>query len=161
LPIIARAATEQGVRELADLGAQYVVHPELEGGLELVHHTLLSLGFPLREVHAYAEAVRRDHYNANITADEEYQSLHDLLHAMQGIEIFWMQLSAASPLIGRSLAEADIRSRSGASVVALIRNHQLLANPKSLTVFEEGDRVGLIGDQEQLEVARGLASKQS
>jgi CPA2 family monovalent cation:H+ antiporter-2 len=161
LPIIARAATEQGVHELVELGAQYVVHPELEGGLELVHHTLLSLGFPLREVHAYAEAVRRDRYNANITADEEFQSLHDLLHAMKGIEIYWLQLSAASPLIGRSLAEADIRSRSGASVVALIRDHQLIANPKSLTVFEEGDRIGLIGDQEQLEVARGLTTLHS
>jgi CPA2 family monovalent cation:H+ antiporter-2 len=161
LPIIARAATEQGVHELAGLGAQYVVHPELEGGLELVHHTLLSLGFPLREVHAYAEAVRRDRYNTNVTADEEFQSLHDLLHAMKGIEIFWLQLSASSPLIGRSLAEADIRSRSGASVVALIRDQQLLANPKSMTVFEAGDRIGLIGDQEQLEVARDLLGEQS
>jgi CPA2 family monovalent cation:H+ antiporter-2 len=156
LPIIARAATEQGVHELAELGAQYVVHPELEGGLELVHHTLLSLGFPLREVHEYAEAVRRDRYNTNITADEEYQSLHDLLHAMKGIEIFWLQLGAASSLIGRTLAEVDIRSRSGASVVALIRDHQLIANPKSMTVFEESDRIGLIGDQEQIAVARKL-----
>jgi CPA2 family monovalent cation:H+ antiporter-2 len=159
LPIIARAATEQGVHELAELGAQYVVHPELEGGLELVHHTLLSLGFPLREVHAYAEAVRRDRYNTNISAGEEFQSLHDLLHAMKGIEIYWLQLGAASPLIGRSLAEADIRSRSGASVVALIRDQQLIANPKSMTVFKDGDRIGLIGDQEQLEVARGLTGR--
>lgn len=158
LPIVARAATEQGVHQLAEFGAQYVVHPELEGGLELVHHTLLSLGFPLREVHDYAEAVRRDRYNTNITADEEYQSLHDLLHAMKGIEVCWLQLNAASPLIGQSLAQADIRSRSGASVVALIRNHQLTANPKSMTVFEEGDRIGLIGEQEQFEIARSLIS---
>ncbi|HSD85427.1 MAG TPA: NAD-binding protein, partial [Anaerolineae bacterium] len=161
LPIIARAATEQGVHELAELGAQYVVHPELEGGLEMVHHTLLSLGFPLREVHEYAEAVRRDRYNIHITTDEEFQSLHDLLHATKGIEVFWLQLSAASSLIGRTLAEVNIRSRTGASVVALIRNQQLLANPKSLTIFEEGDRIGLIGDQEQLGVARSLISPPS
>ena len=35
LQIIARAATEDGVRHLAKLGADHVVHPELEGGLEL------------------------------------------------------------------------------------------------------------------------------
>jgi CPA2 family monovalent cation:H+ antiporter-2 len=126
--------------------------------LELVHHTLLSLGFPLREVHDYAEAVRRDRYNTNITADEEFQSLHDLLHATQGIEIYWLELNGASPLIGKTLAEADIRSRSGASVVALIRNHQLMANPKSMTVFEAGDRIGLIGEQEQFDIARSLIS---
>jgi len=60
LSIIARAASLEGVQNLNKLGATHIVHPELEGGLELVHHTLLSLGFPLREVHSYADAVRRD-----------------------------------------------------------------------------------------------------
>jgi CPA2 family monovalent cation:H+ antiporter-2 len=87
--------------------------------------------------------------------------LHDLLHALQGIEIFWLQLGAASSLIGRTLANVNIRSHSGASVVALIRNHQLLANPKSMTVFEAGDRIGLIGEKEQLEAARSLLSRSS
>jgi hypothetical protein len=30
-----------------------------------------------------------------------------------------------------------------------------------MTVFEEGDRIGLIGDQEQLEVARSLMGQQA
>jgi CPA2 family monovalent cation:H+ antiporter-2 len=48
LSIISRAATETGVRALADLGAEVVIHPELEGSLEMVRHTLLKFGFPLR-----------------------------------------------------------------------------------------------------------------
>ena len=156
LPIIARAATEQGVRILADLGANHIVHPELEGGLELVHHTLLSLGFPLQEVHGYAEAVRRDRYDLNITTDEEHRSLHALLQAFKGIEIIWVELSATSSLIGKSLAEANIRSQTGASVVALIRNKQLTANPKSVTVFETGDRIGIIGERDQVESVQNL-----
>jgi len=151
LTIIARATTEEGVRYLSDLGANRVVHPELEGGLELVHHTLLSLGFPLREVHGYAEAVRRDHYNFTITTEEEHQSLHDLLLAFKGIEIIWMELSASSTLVGKSLAEANIRSQTGASVMAVIRNRKLIANPKSVTIFETGDRIGVIGEMDQIE----------
>ena len=92
LSIIARAATAEGVRYLTELGASHIVHPELEGGLELIHHTLLNLGYPLQEVHRYAEAVRHDHYNFNITTDEEHRSLHDLLQAIKGIEIVWMEL---------------------------------------------------------------------
>ena len=42
LPIIARAATRSGVHNLVELGAQDVIHPELEGGLEVVRHTLLA-----------------------------------------------------------------------------------------------------------------------
>lgn len=154
LPIIVRAATEQGVHLLADMGAEHVVHPELEGGLEMVHHTLLQLGFPLRQVHEYSEAVRRDHYDIKINSTDEHRSLHDLLKALDSIEIAWVQLGEGSPLAGKTLREANVRSQTGASVVALIRGNQLVANPKSMVVFNAGDRIGLIGDLDQLEKAR-------
>ena len=159
LSIIARATTEEGVRYLAELGANHIVQPELEGGLELIHHALLSLGFPLQEVHRYTEAVRQDRYEFNINTDEEHQTLHDLLQAIKGIEITWMELSDCTSLIGKSLAEANIRSKTGASVVALVRNKRLIANPKSMTIFEIGDRIGVIGSNEQLELVQSLIGK--
>jgi CPA2 family monovalent cation:H+ antiporter-2 len=154
LTIIARAATEQGVRRLAEAGANHVVHPELEGGLELVHDTLLALGFPLREVHEYAEAVRRDHYGIDVMSEDEHRSLHELVGALKGIEIVWMNLNEDSPLVGRTLAEANIRAQSGASVIALVRDQQLIANPKSITVFHAGDRIGVIGEKDQIEAVQ-------
>lgn len=154
LPIVVRAGTEEGVRHFAALGADHIVHPELEGGLEMVHHTLLQLGFPLREVHAYSQAVRRDHYDVNTRTTEEHRSLHDLLDASDSIELTWFTVEPHSPLVGKSLLEANLRSHTGASVVALLRNHLTIANPKSMTVFECGDRVGLIGEEEQIEAAR-------
>jgi CPA2 family monovalent cation:H+ antiporter-2 len=156
LPIIARAATEKGVRFLADTGANHIVHPELEGGLELIYHTLLTLGFPVQEVHQYAEAIRRDRYDFDITTAEEHRSLHELLIALKEVEIFWLELTEGSPLIGKSLAEADIRSQTEASVVALVRQRHLTANPKSKTIFELGDRIGIIGDKEQIELVKSL-----
>jgi CPA2 family monovalent cation:H+ antiporter-2 len=156
LPIIARSATKEGVETLSHLGANHIVQPELEGGLELVHHTLLRLGFPLREVHQFAEAVRRDHYDIDINSDDEHRTLHELVSAYEGIEITWMSIGDGSPLAGRSLAEANIRSRTGASVVALIRAGRLTANPKSMTAFEAGDRIGVIGEAEQIAAAQRL-----
>ena len=156
LSIIARAASLEGVQNLNKLGATHIVHPELEGGLELVHHTLLSLGFPLREVHSYADAVRRDNYDIDIITGEEHRSLHNLVSAFEGIEITWATLRPESPIAGKTLAEANIRSRTGASVVAFIRNGQLTANPKSMTIFEVNDRIGIIGEQDQIDAAREL-----
>lgn len=156
LTIVARSTTQEGVGELSRLGANYIVQPELEGGLELVHHTLLELGFPLREVHEYAQAVRRDHYNIEVMSSDEHRTLDDLLTAFRGIEISWILINEESPLVGLTLAEAGIRAHTGASVVALIRSDQLLANPKSMTRFEVGDRIGFIGEQEQVEAARRM-----
>jgi len=131
----------------------------MRGGLEIVHHTLLELGFPLRQVHEYSEAVRHDRYETTVSSNEEHRSLHALLQASRNIEIAWIELEEGSPLIGQSLLEANIRSRTGASVVAISRQKQLIANPKSLTLFEVGDRLGLIGEKEQIASAENIILK--
>jgi CPA2 family monovalent cation:H+ antiporter-2 len=86
LPIIARAATGEGVQRLAQLGSQDVIHPELEGGLEIVRHTLLQLGFPLREVREYTDAVRRNHYDSEINTHAERRTIDNLLGAGDAID---------------------------------------------------------------------------
>ena len=159
LPIIARATSTDGTKHLAELGAQDVIHPELEGGLEIVRHTLLQLGLPLQEIYRYTDAVRRDHYDLGLNTEEEHRLLHELLDAVSSIEIKWFRLPEESPLVGRTLADANLRSRTGASVVALLREQHLMANPKSMTVFQPGDRIGLIGDREEIETAEKLLTR--
>ena len=162
LPIIARASTEDGIDRLAKLGAQDVIHPELEGGLEIVRHTLLQLGFPSQEIYRYTDAVRRDHYDLTLNTEEEHRLLHDLLEAANGLEVNWFRLSEGNRLIGQSLAQANLRAKTGASVIALLRDRHLFANPKSMTVFQVGDRIGLIGDKEEIEAAeKWLAGSES
>jgi CPA2 family monovalent cation:H+ antiporter-2 len=161
LPIIARAATGSGVERLVRLGARDVIHPELEGGLEVLRHTLLALGYPLLEVQQYADAVRRDQYNLAISTHEEHRVLDRLLHTVRGMEIAWNELDSASSLAGKTLAEANIRAQTGVSVIAILRNQQVIANPKSATVLYPGDIVGLIGETAQIAQARQLLSPDS
>jgi monovalent cation:H+ antiporter-2, CPA2 family len=161
LPIIARASSEEGTKHLSRLGAQDVIHPELEGGLEIIRHTLLQLGFPLQEIFRYTDAVRHDHYDLHINSEEEHRLLHDLIDASNSIEIRWFRIPDGNPLIGQTIARADLRARTGASIVALNREGRLIANPKSITVFQGDDRIGLIGEQNELdEVDRLLTGSQ-
>jgi CPA2 family monovalent cation:H+ antiporter-2 len=150
LPIIARAGTESGVQRLAKHGARHIIHPELEGGLEIVRHTLLTLGYPMIQIQQYVDAVRRDTYAATNQEGANIRVLEQLFSAVHGVEIAWMPVAGTSPILGQSLAEANLRARVGASVIALIRNHKVIPNPKSDTKFLEGDMVGFIGDSEEL-----------
>ena len=161
LPIIARAISEEGITQLANLGAQHVIHPELEGGLEIVRHTLLQLGLSPQEIHRYMDAVREDHYDLDINSEEEHRLLHELLHAVKSIEIMWFRLPAGNDLVGKTLAEANLRARTGASVVAILRAGEVMANPKSNTTFQAEDRIGLIGEKEQFEAAEQLFAADS
>lgn len=156
LPIIARAATEKGVRRIAALGAQDVIHPELEGGLEVLRHTLLRLDYPPTEVQQYADAVRRDQYEPSINSAEEHRVLDQLIRMVRGIEIAWITIAAGSRAVGRTLAETNIRAVTEASVIAMLREGQVIANPKSATRFQVGDIVGVIGDAEQIARAREI-----
>jgi CPA2 family monovalent cation:H+ antiporter-2 len=158
LPIIVRAATESGVGRLAKFGAQQVIHPELEGGLQIVRRTLMQLGFPIREVQSYADAVRSDYYDMEINTDGERRFLHDLLNASDNIGITWLRLAANNPLVGWTLAEASLRARAGASVVAIMRTGQLITNPEPQAILKADDLLGIIGDEEQLDAAQEMLS---
>jgi CPA2 family monovalent cation:H+ antiporter-2 len=133
-----------------------VIHPELEGGLEVVRHTLIALGYPASQVQSYTDAVRRDQYNTTISTTEEHQLLDQLIETVRGMEIAWRQVMHGSLLVGRTLAEVDLRARTGASIIAIIRQRQVLANPKSVTKFAVGDIIGLIGDVAQVAAAEHL-----
>ncbi len=101
LPIIARAGTESGVERLVAHGARHVIHPELEGGLEMVRHTLLALGYPMGQIQSYVDAVRRNAYQ---TTNQRHPVLDQLVAAVRGVEIVWHSVAENSALIGKSLA---------------------------------------------------------
>jgi CPA2 family monovalent cation:H+ antiporter-2 len=158
LPIIVRASTQAGVKHLTELGALDVIHPELEGGLEIMRHTLLRLNFAPNEVQWYADAVRRDQYDESISTVEEHRVLDQMISATRGMEIAWLPLPEDSPLIGQTIAETNLRARTGASIVAILREGHLIPNPKSATQFQTADILGLIGEIIQLREARALVS---
>jgi CPA2 family monovalent cation:H+ antiporter-2 len=156
LPIIVRAETDFGLKRMASLRAQQVIHPELEGGLQIVRRTLLQLGFPLREVQKYADAVRSDYYDVSINTQQERQVLQDLLSASDNIGITWLRLAPDNALVDQTLGQANFRARTGASIVAIMREKDLIANPRTQTVLRAGDLIGIIGDEQQLDAAQEM-----
>ncbi|MBP6786313.1 MAG: cation:proton antiporter [Candidatus Promineofilum sp.] len=156
LPIIARTATEERLAHLVNIGATHVINPELEGGLEILRYTLLSLGYATGQIQHYIDTVRSDTYVGIDPGERGYPVLDQLLMSTRGVEIAWHPLEEASPLIGQTLAEANIRSRVGTSVVALVRDNKVVPNPKSNFRFQQGDLLGLIGDTQELEAAAHL-----
>jgi CPA2 family monovalent cation:H+ antiporter-2 len=119
-----------------------------------VRRTLLQLGFSLSKVQEYADAVRGDYYDSSINTDQERRLLRDLLSASDNIGMTWLRLGTNSPLVGQSLAEANLRAMAGASVVAIMRDRELITNPEPGAVLRANDLVGLVGNEEQLDAAQ-------
>ena len=79
--------------------------------------------------------------------------LDQLVAAVRDMTITWQPVSDRSPLIGRTLVEANLRAQTGASIIALVRNQAVIANPEPHLTFAPSDLVGLIGSTQQVAAA--------
>jgi K+/H+ antiporter YhaU regulatory subunit KhtT len=66
------------------------------------------------------------------------------------LDFTWISVPPESAFSGRTLGEIQVRTRIGPSVVGLIREGTLLANPDSRSYLAAGDLVAVLGTREQI-----------
>ncbi len=107
-----------------------------------------------------------------VLSDEEGDALAELLGApriverltdmhrdLGGLETTQIVVPAGSRFDGRPLGETQARTRTGASIVAVVRNGEVIASPRPDFVFEADDVVVVVGtDEATAAVARILES---
>ena len=147
--VVARTATVEQLEELGRLGVYEAVHPESEAGLELGRQALSHLGLAAGDVQRFADEVRRELYAPITRQGTDGDLLAQLGRASRQIETEWVRLPEGSPLGGRTIGELGVRTKSGASIVAIVRDDLVLANPGPDARFEPGDLVGVLGSPEQ------------
>ena len=67
---------------------------------------------------------------------------------LAGLAIDWLTVAASSSWAGKSLADAAVHTRTGVSIVAIIRGDDAIHAPGADTVLEPDDRVVAIGTAE-------------
>lgn len=161
LHVISRASTTAGIQRLSKNGARDVIHPELEGSLEIMRHTLLNLNHSPEQVQRYIDAVRRETYYSEILEGGEWLELSKLLTSVGRLGLYWVTVSPQSRMCGKTLGEIALRTQTGASVVALVRGTEVTSNPSPQEPIEAGNLVALIGDPEQLIAAEAALQEDS
>jgi CPA2 family monovalent cation:H+ antiporter-2 len=67
-----------------------------------------------------------------------------------------LRLPPTSPAIGKTLAQLDVRGRTGATVLAIVRGEEAVIVPAAGEVLRGGDCLALTGTHEAVEAARRL-----
>ena len=75
---------------------------------------------------------------------------------LEGVAIDWITVPAASAMAGATIAEGELRTRTGSSVVAVVRGDQTLAAPGPDHRFAAGDVVVAVGTPDGLAQLRDL-----
>ncbi len=160
LHIVARAQHFAQMEALRAQGVYELVQPESEAGLEIVRQALSHFDIPAVQIQLLTDSIRRELYRPLQTLHTDAGLLERLRNALKSLEIEWFTLSARSRLIGQGAAQADIRLRTGASVVNIIRRERVFSNPDPYMPFEEGDVLGVLGTPRQRAAFRSFAAEQ-
>jgi CPA2 family monovalent cation:H+ antiporter-2 len=148
--IVARAEGIEQMQELHRHGVYEVVQPEFEAGLEITRQALIHLNISVTEIQRFTDTVRQELYAPLYQAHDKYQTIAQLQNATRLLELTWLTLPDSSPLVGQTIQELAIRSRTGASVVGVMRNGNLHPNPDAAYRFTASDLIAVMGNPEQL-----------
>jgi CPA2 family monovalent cation:H+ antiporter-2 len=150
LPIMARADSADAVRALYGLGIQEVTSPEFEAAIEMTRQALVYFNVPAHEVLQVASAIRHERYDSGIRRDSGLGVMSHVGRIAHHLELVWVGVPAESPFTGRTLADLRIRTTTGASLVAIIRDGSLVANPSGDAQLQQGDVVAALGTRDQI-----------
>jgi CPA2 family monovalent cation:H+ antiporter-2 len=155
--IVARAEGIEQMQALHKQGVYEVVQPEFEAGLEMTRQALLHVNISATEIQRFTDAIRKELYAPLYQTHHEYQTVAQLQNAARLLEITWLTLPLDSPFIVRTIQELKIRTRTGVSVVGVIRDGELYPNPDANYQFAAGDLVAVMGNMQQLAAFQALA----
>ena len=144
------------LEELRQLGANEIIPEEFETSIEISTLVLQTYNLPKQMIIEKAEQIRREGY-ALLRRGEFPEMAHHLrAGTLVDVEVETCRIDDDSPALGKSLGELGIRQRTGASVVALMRDGVTQSNPPNKSVLEIGDILALLGTSDDIRKAIGL-----
>ncbi|MFG1705784.1 cation:proton antiporter regulatory subunit [Nonomuraea sp. M3C6] len=84
------------------------------------------------------------------------QRLNQLHEQVEGLVSVQLPIPAGSPYVGRPMGEARVRTRTSASIVAVVRGGQVFASPGPGFVFGAGDVVVVVGSEDSTAEVAGI-----
>jgi TrkA domain protein len=75
---------------------------------------------------------------------------------MRELSIEWIKLEKRSRLIGKSIRQQEIRKRTGASIIAILRGGVGIPSPSPDEVLSENDTILIVGNREHVQKLREL-----
>ena len=151
--IIVRTRYMSEMAELRELGADDIIPEEFETSIEIFSRVLREYGVARHAIQRHVSEVRSEGYQMLRSPSVPLVSMSEIAEALGAAATETLVLDEGSPAVGRTIGGLELRRRTGATVVAVIRDGLTDVNPGSEFRFETGDIVVLLGSPEQIDRA--------
>lgn len=150
LHIIVRTRYVVEVEELRALGANEVIPEEFETSVEIFARVLQHYNVPRNVVNDTIDEIRKNEYRALRTHELRRKTFKEMKDMMGAIETETYLVKEGSLMPGHSLKELHLRARTGATVIALAREGELIQNPPANFVIKANDILLLVGKRDHI-----------
>jgi len=141
-----------------------ITQPFVRGGafvlLFLIAVMVLATRRSITELHGHvrAGAALIVEVLARQSAEDNTAAPHlaEVKAMLPGVDAVPLVLAPGAPAVGKSLAELDLRAKTGASVLAITRGADGMSNPSPHEALREGDVLALTGSDAAMAAAREL-----
>ncbi|TMQ57622.1 MAG: hypothetical protein E6K76_09960 [Candidatus Eisenbacteria bacterium] len=159
--IIARTRLVSEVAELMRLGADEVIPEEFETSIAIFARVLRRFHVPGNIVRLQERALREEGYGFLRGGDETGTLVESVSRMIEGATTDTFYLAPDSPAVGRTLGRLDLRGRTRALVIAVVREGKHHLSPEPDFEFRAGDILVLVGDHAALEAAFGILTPEA
>ena len=151
--IVVRTRYVRAIDELQRLGADAVVVEEFEASLELFKRALEGYEIPAGRIAHELDAVRSEHYGLLRGTAAPDLALDALQHLGIHNALELVEVEVGSPAIGENARTLDLRRRTGAIQVAVVRDGTPIYRRDDAFRYVPGDTAILVGDRDALNAA--------
>jgi CPA2 family monovalent cation:H+ antiporter-2 len=153
LHIIVRTRYLSEVDDLKALGANEVIPEEFETSIEIFSRVLFQYNFPGNVISEMVEKVRSHSYTALRSTEFPKRHLFEKVEWLPEMELDGYRVPEASHLIEKSIAELEIRKKTGVTVIAVRRGRHVFINPEPEVKIRGGDIILFTGDGRSMNLA--------
>jgi CPA2 family monovalent cation:H+ antiporter-2 len=154
--ILARGRRGAEDDELYRDGADEVVHEGFEVGIEFLARILRRLNFPKQQVERQLGRLRSGRYEIFRREDFAPRPIGDVRRALDSLRVEFLEVPPGCRMAGVTLREAGIRETTGALVLAVVRDGQVVHSPDASFVLSTGDTLLVSGAVEQVAAAEEM-----
>ena len=158
LYLIVRTRYLAEIERLYRLGANQVIPEEFETSVEIFARVLQQYHIPRNVIALQVELIRKEHYGTLRGLQLQGKRLDELSQFLAGTTTDTFLLTENSPAIGKSLEEIELRSRTGVTVIAIVRGGESIYNPGPDFLLGSGDILVLLGSHKALDEASRILS---
>jgi len=159
--ILVRTRFVSEIEELYQLGANQVIPQEFETSIEIFARVLEEFHVPRNIINFQVKIIRSECYGMLRGLSKTKRSMEKITELLKAGITETFLIPQHSIAVGKTLNELDLRKKTGATIIAIVRGEESVTSPSSDFEIREGDTLVLVASHKDMDRAFDFLDPQS